>query len=249
MRYFICLLLVMGSIEGFSESKSSLAEGLYDSGKYHEASEMYYRAIVEGEAPRHALLYNLANSYYMQGETAKSVASYLAARKFIPGNPELRANLKTALSKISDKVTAEYPAPAWARVFGFFTYFNPSLWLFGSSLLFFLSALMCLKFYYSNNRDYLFGMFGSLLVCFVLLGGSLFAKSFLVDWAAVGENNTTVYSGTSELSSKLFSLNAGAPVVVEKVHKGWAKVLISSGERGWTEEKKLINFNGLGEGK
>ena len=96
---------------------TSLASGIdyieqgnkaYEQKQYKKATEMYERALRDGESS--LLRYNLGNAYYRLNDRARAVLNYERALKLDPGNGDARFNLKfvNEKSKINETSGSNY---------------------------------------------------------------------------------------------------------------------------------------------
>ena len=73
----------------------------YEKGEYQRAITLYQR-LVEHGCESGPLFYNLANSYFKLGEKGPAVLYYEKARRLIPHDADLKANLAYALSGVEE---------------------------------------------------------------------------------------------------------------------------------------------------
>ncbi len=240
MFKIILFFMVTSSL---SYSQSDAGEDYYDKGDYQKAVDAYELGLVKEENPRWAVLYNLGNAHYQNGDIARALASYLAARKINPGHAGIGYNIKRPLSEISDKLSVEQKLPAWALPLKFFLSAKSDTWLLYSSIFCFIFSLS-LYFYFRNGDDKSKNtLVISGLITLFLLGGCVYTVGFDCEWVVVGSEKVEVYSGPSINSSKLFELKYGAPVISWDVRNKWVKVELSTGDRGWLKQDSLISYN------
>jgi hypothetical protein len=70
----------------------SAANRKYDEGKFQEASGLYESLISDGVTSGN-VYYNLGNAYYKLGKKGKALVNYERARRYIPNNEDLYANI------------------------------------------------------------------------------------------------------------------------------------------------------------
>ena len=87
----------------------------FDQGEYGEAVRLYEEMVGTGTVNGH-LYYNLANAYFRSAKTGQAAAALLAARQYLPRDPDVRANLKHVMSKINDKLEPSIPDETWRSV-------------------------------------------------------------------------------------------------------------------------------------
>lgn len=82
---------------------------------YRQAAALWASLIGE-EYQSGAVLYNIGNAYMRAGEYGRAVAAYRKARRYLPRDPYLDANLKQALAVAPGRLP-EPPVPWWRNVF------------------------------------------------------------------------------------------------------------------------------------
>ncbi len=87
------------------------ANASYEQKDYAKALENYNRILGMG-LESGALYYNIGNSFFKMGKMGYAILFYEKARRFIPQDSDLRANLTYARSLIADSE----PMNSWKRV-------------------------------------------------------------------------------------------------------------------------------------
>lgn len=75
------------------------ANRLYEKGDYAAAAGAYEKLTSTGRASP-ALLFNLGNAYFKNGQIGRAVAAYHRAQQLHPRDPDIRANLKFARAAV-----------------------------------------------------------------------------------------------------------------------------------------------------
>ncbi len=110
-------VLIAALLAGAASAQGDRARAFLDAQRAYEqatspddyaAAASRFRALLAGGAYENgAVLYNLGNAYYRAGELGLAIAAYRQAERHRPGDPELAANLREALSRRVDK----FPPP------------------------------------------------------------------------------------------------------------------------------------------
>ena len=79
------------------------ANDLYSEKNYTKSAQAYESLIDKGVHNGY-LYYNLGNTYIRMGKTGPAVLNYIRARKWIPRDENLEANLKFAIQQTQDKI-------------------------------------------------------------------------------------------------------------------------------------------------
>lgn len=220
------------------------AAGAYDRGDFQVAIdhyETYLQSLPEHKRAPY-VLFNLGNAYYRAGFLGRSIATYLEARRDLPRDQDLKANLSFALSQTKDRLDPY-------RRSGF-------LWLYhftSNELTILFCCLLCLGFV-CLSLFYLSGqlaIFSKLL--FLKIGGFFFlflgAAGYMLIltnnikkeiWSAVLTSESRVFSGPGDKhNAVLFELHEGAPVIVLKREGDWLQILLSDEKKGWINKDQL----------
>lgn len=77
---------------------------LYQAGDYRGALDNYLRIVSVG-LESGDLYYNIGNCYFKLGELGRAILYYERARRLLPRDPDVRANLELARSLTADEIT------------------------------------------------------------------------------------------------------------------------------------------------
>ena len=110
------------------------ANGFYQKGEYNKAADIYQQMITSGYKSGN-LYYNLGNTYYKLGQKGMAILYYEKAKRLIPGDADLKANLAYVRDKTDQAVKG-----AWYHELGQFLAYLTTLDLLTviSSILFFI---------------------------------------------------------------------------------------------------------------
>ena len=203
----------------------------------HATAIKAYEALIseEGLVNGH-LFYNLGIAYFRSGETGDAVSAFLAARRFLPRDPDVAANLRFALTKIADKLDADKPREARNSISSVLDKVTArELALTLGILVGLIGLALALSLTVRAVGPFRNGVLGSLIFP-LLIAGLLTAKLQQPEiWGAVNTTaNAAVYSGPSEQNTKVFELHDGAPVLItERGTSGYLRILLSDGKSGW----------------
>jgi tetratricopeptide (TPR) repeat protein len=90
--FFLSLVSLFASA---AEPDFESANRLYEKGDYAGAATAYQSLFQTGRASP-ALLFNLGNAYFKNGQVGKAIAAYRQAEELAPRDPDIRANLNFA---------------------------------------------------------------------------------------------------------------------------------------------------------
>jgi tetratricopeptide (TPR) repeat protein len=207
---------------------------LYDDGRYDEAIQSYEALLVQDPRRGH-VLYNIGNAYFKAGKKGASLGAYLAARRLLPRNPDLKANINYLETFTEDRLTSEASKPIWLSAFFWTSSLNFKESAYLASLVFGLALMLIgLAFFLPKSRGIFLAASAASALIAIILGVGLWAHHEADhDWGAVSVPSVEVFSGKGKGAAVVFKLREGAPVMVLEEEGSWVKVQISDGKKGW----------------
>lgn len=252
-RWLVALCLTLSALASLSVRAAPVtpplaeAEAAFDQGDFAKALQLYETAAANGPVNGH-VYYNLGLAAHRQGKVGEAMAAFLAARRFLPRDPDTAANLRFILRSVPDKLEAEQPKSTALRL----AFWVPALtvreWAYWTAFLAaavggFLSICILLP-----RLKHLRLLALGLAILPLISGLSLAIKCQHDDvWAAVGAPTVKVYAGPGTKHPVLFELKEGAPLRIdEQVAGGFYRVELSDGKRGWIAVDQVQVFGPLG---
>src|SRR6266699_3597580 len=106
MTRLILLLWCAWSVARAEDASTAFdqANSLYEEGKFTEAAAAYEKMLQQGRASP-ALYFNLGNAFFKAGQVGRAVLNYRLAERLAPRDPDIRANLKFARSRVATSAT------------------------------------------------------------------------------------------------------------------------------------------------
>ena len=218
----------------------------YQEGDYAGAVELYER-ILESGLESGELHYNLGNAWFRLGELGPAILHYERARRIMPRDDDLRANLELARSLTVDQVT---PLP------GFWLFRVVRWWvdlLSRPALLTvvtgtWLTAMLALIVAVCGRGDSLLvwsrrtaAAAGALALVF---GLSLVARELAVgqpDEAVIMAEEAAVHSAPSDDEALfIFTVHEGTKVRIERRSEAWVEIVLEDGQIGWVRSGQLV---------
>jgi tetratricopeptide (TPR) repeat protein len=210
------------------------AQSAFDAGEYRQSATLYEQLLEQGVRSG-AIYYNLGNAWTKADEPVRAVAAYYHAKRYIPNDPHLNANLQTVLA--SNGGTMPSPESSfvdllffWQNRVGFHVKIWSSLVLTG--LTFFGGVLFLFR---QSKRLKRF-----------LIGSAIFSAIALAsvgyDWyrfEGVEQVMVTAHvlprKGNSEQYEPAFvaPIPFGALAVVLDERSDWYFLRFASGQEGW----------------
>ncbi len=255
----ILLLLILLSFPGFEqpacgspkgnvsnpETLFSEANSAYQKADFLKAVELYERLYDAGYFNGN-LLYNLGNTYFKLGAKGRAILYYERAKRLIPGDADLKANLNYALADVQEGV------PDWKREFlGFLTGIAPvdqlaitgSIWFFGLIILVIFRIIrpgLIQNLVVGNLKKWWAGV---VYGCAIILI-SLVSLGVLTYWDqsrdhAVAVKGDEVRFEPSPTATLYYHLDEGSRVLILEEKDNWVKLKRVDGKRGWVNKDCL----------
>jgi len=209
------------------------ANALYGEERYTDAAAEYERVLAAG-VESGPLYFNLGNAYFKTGDIGRSVLAYERARRLMPADPDLHANLRFA------REGAEPDAPALvARIL-----FPLATRLASDTLLRLASGLWMLVMLLAITRRLVPALdavgrravvvASALLVVVATSAAYRVLAIDLPSWAVVvARQGATVRFEPSESGTAHFTVPTGAKLRVLSSREQWSQVERTDGTRGW----------------
>lgn len=170
----LALLLTRTQATPVDEAALAAANQLYAAGHYTEAAALYEQMASQG-AVDSAVLYNLGNAYFQQGDLSRAAFNYERALRLAPRDADIRANLALVQAQTADLGTAADGPPALLARWGSWLTLNETAVL-ALGLWFLLTFLLL----WQTPRRRLRGVTLLVLVLFlaagVLLSGRIYVE-------------------------------------------------------------------------
>ncbi|MBB74859.1 MAG: hypothetical protein CMJ75_10140 [Planctomycetaceae bacterium] len=254
MRWALLLVLAAGGAVGCRGAVDATAAQRFDEANQAfaaaESREQFleianrYQAILDQDVVSGAVLYNQGNAWMRAGEAGRAIASYRRALRFRPRDPQLAANLRSALS--STAVPAE-PTPFLGYLFFWQNWLSyPEKFLVTTTL---LSVTLLLGILMR------FSAVGTACRRGALLSGLLWALSLLStgwDWhrferiehGVVVVEEVTARKGNSENYEPAFTeaVREGAEFQVLARRGDWLHIRLGGSGDAWVESRDVVTY-------
>jgi tetratricopeptide (TPR) repeat protein len=238
----IFLLTLFFSLPAFaSENLKEIirANDLHSEKKYSESAQAY-EALIQQGVHNGYIYYNLGNTYIRMGNTGAAILNYIRARKWIPRDENLEANLKFAIQQTQDKI--EFPPSGtlstiffWSEDFNLYEQINFALVL---NFVFWVNLALYLYFRSSFLRIARNALLCFLLLSFFSIGVKLINKTDS-ELGVVLANRVEVKSGRAKDAVTLFQLHEGALVTITGKHENWLEVRLNDEQKGWVPAESM----------
>ncbi|HEY2388021.1 MAG TPA: BatD family protein [Candidatus Binatia bacterium] len=211
---------------------------LYGEERYADAAAEYLRVLAAG-LESGPLYFNLGNAYFRAGDVGHAVLAYERALRLMPGDPDLRANLRFA------RGTEEDEGPLLGRLlFPLATRVTADTLCLVASLLFALLLALRIAARLLPTQGRLATRAATVAaLALVVVGSSAAYRLATVDLPAyavvVAPQGTTVRFEPSAGGTVHFEAKTGNVLRVLVTRERWAQVVRPDGTRGWIETSAI----------
>jgi tetratricopeptide (TPR) repeat protein len=243
-----CLLLVLivlitalpcAAQDDATLTQIAQANSQYAKGQYKEAADLY-QDLVDRGIDNGYLYYNLANAYLRLGKTGPSILNYIRAKKLLPRDESLAANLKYAIQRTEDQLEPQ-ATTGWSTLFFWTRNFNQNehlKFLLTVNLLFWLAlgiwTVRRTEFWSLTRKTFM-----AILIVAVLSFGVKIGTDTEFLPAVVMAQQIEIKSAQGVNNVTLFQLHEGAVVTIIARKNDWVQIELNDGKKGWTQEKYI----------
>ena len=256
-RIFALLTIIFFSAVAYAQSQTDVpiaekdatalwerANAAYNGGDYAAALASYESIAAEGLQSA-ALYYNMANTYFKQGDTAHAILYYRRALRLAPADEDIRHNLEYAEQSTKDIIDEipEFFLFAWMRSVR--DVMGGNAWTILSLLLLVASLIAALVYMLSQRLSMRKAGFYSLVICGVMFclttAFAMSARGVMMNRseAVIMSSSVSIKSSPDRSSTELFVLHEGTTVATGDEVDGWIEVRIADGRKGWIETSRL----------
>ena len=240
----IISLLFILSIGLFADARQHLYEKgnqAYTNGQFEEALTAYQEILNMGYA-NGPLYYNIGNCYYKLGEIGKSILFYERARKRMPANDDLKANLAIARLSVVDQIEPN-PDFILLQAMHAFLYLIPKplqltltlcvyvLWM--AALIVFLLSRSAFRQFIFRRLTWIFGILFLILVLSFM--GRLVDEKRTVEAIILVDKVDVMSAPAVGGSETLFSLHEGTKVRCDRSTDEWVEIILPDRKVGWVK--------------
>lgn len=248
IRNITLILLIFIPSLTFAQSSASDAAEAYRNNDFVKSIQLYEQVVAQGiyeNRESSEIYYNLGNSYFRNGETAKAILNYERALLLNPGDSDIRHNLRFARTRLEDKIDASdkfflnnwinelmnlYSSNKWANIgIGFFIAFIISLGAY-----FFINKIWVRKSGFYSAIVFLILMIVSNSFAFTQKNSRINRKTGIIMAASA-----SIMTSPDANSQELFRLHEGTKVRVKKSDSNWIEIEIANGSVGWTSKENI----------
>ena len=243
MRSFVLLVaLVLKSFFLLADDNSLFkqANEAYKKNQYDSALTTY-KKLEAKKLEGVELFYNMANCYYKLNQLGYAIAYYEKAYRLDPTDEDIKANLRLANARITDKINIEEKGlSAWFKSVTYlfsadrFASLGLTLWVLG------FTGLILLAFkIVKTGKFYFIGLIftGSLLL---ILGFIQYKSITKKSKAVIIASSVQIKTQPNEESKSVYNLHEGTKVNLHGQSDEWYEISIDNENYGWIKASDLI---------
>tara|TARA_R110000868_G_scaffold378396_3_gene643854 strand:+ start:174 stop:920 length:747 start_codon:yes stop_codon:yes gene_type:complete len=242
------LILLSFSILLFLPAGLMAQKELFEAGNRAYQAEDFIKAIslydsvLQSGKENAALHYNLANSYFKEGNIGKSILHYEKALKLKPQDAEIQNNLEIARQKTIDRFE-EVPENLFqASRLAIISLLSPDNWARVALFAFLLATI--------GFALYLFSQYLRLGFITIISGLGITLLALILAWSHQNylnhnqgvillEDSSYVKSGPSESADDVFILHEGTKALRLEQFESWSKIKLPDGKLGWLLSEEI----------
>ena len=219
------------------------ANALYERGEYGKAAEEYLKMADAGLEGGN-LYYNAGNCFFKLGKIGYAILYYEKAKRYMPGDSDLRSNLEYARSFTRDGANPDRPRNVFTRVIGRPFRGVATGRIFVIMLIFYLTAI-ALGMLYMLRPSLMKKM--HVLTFAVILGwvfsltafGARYYKEEVVRHGIIIQKEAECKYEPIEKSSSYYRVHEGEKVAVTAARNGWKRIRRADGKMGWIQKEAV----------
>ncbi len=204
---------------------------------YVEAAKQYGYLVEEENLSNGYLFYTVGNSWFMAGDVGRAILNYRRAELYIPGNADLKHNLKIALGTRTDLIPPKEPHPLVAKLLGWHLNTSTFLrwWLFATCWLLFWGAWFWMA--RTTQKEARITAFASGVLSALLLGS--LTTEFILNQKAqpgvitAGEVLARKGDGDMYVPAFLEPLHSGTEFKELEKRGNWLHIRLADGQTCW----------------
>jgi len=247
--FILCIPLICFGCSAVSPERLQTfqdAQSAFDAENYRQAVTLYEQVLDQGMQSG-AVYYNLGNAWVKAEEPVRAVAAYYLAKRYIPNDPHLNANLQAVLTSNGGTIPPPDSSLAgylffWQNWIGYHTKIWCSIAL---AALTFLSGVLYLYRQSKRFKHYLIGLSIFAAIAFASVGYDWYRFEHIEQIIVTA--NALPRKGNSEQYEPAFvtPIPFGTLAVILDERSGWYLLRFPNGQEGWLPQEQAVRLLAL----
>lgn len=217
---------------------------LYREARYEQAIEAY-ESILESGLESGSVYYNIGNCHYKLNRIGPAILYYERAARWMPNDPDLRANLELANLAVVDRIEPVRPFFLLRFSRRFIRLLSAEEWIGLTAVLYLIFMMFTILWIIArkSRARRLFSRFGAATAILCLLAGLALLARLRSDARSVAavimRPEVVVMSGPGEETMEIFTLHEGTRVSLDMRSGEWVEIILADGKVGWVRAEVL----------
>lgn len=241
--FFAAAVIASSALAGMQDTDFNEGNKLYRDENYAGAINAYNKVLFGGYESGE-LYFNLGNAYFRNGNLGLAILNYEKARRFLPGDKDLKANLQIANSRVADKI--ETPRLAiWGVFFSVREMTTLGGWGKLTFILFLFGLAGTAVYYYLPRGKWKKLIFTAIIpvFCLFIAAAAFFAwkwnREANVKEMIVLSEKVEITAAPDDGAKGLFLLHEGVKVRALQELPPWVEISLPDGKKGWVKTESL----------
>jgi tetratricopeptide (TPR) repeat protein len=216
------------------------ANQCYKDENYPKAISMYQQ-IIDSGIKNGVVFYNLGNALLKDGQLGKAILSYERAKRLLPRDKDIKANLEYANLLTIDKIK-EKKGIIKTLTYKFHHLLNINEQTLGLFIIYLVITFLIILYIFVEKKNIrrLFITLGIILISYFFISLiSLFIKIHSVrqaNEAIIIVSKVEVKSGPEDELETLFFIHEGTKVKIGEIRDNWYQIELLDGKIGWIKD-------------
>jgi len=212
------------------------ANALYEKGDYANAVEGY-KSLLDSGIESGNLYYNIGNAFFKLGKLGYAILNYERARRLIPQDSDLKANLDYARSLAGDEARQKNPIFRIIKLpFRYLSMNNLTLTVCAIYLLTILLLVVSILNRLLAKRIRFLTIFFSGIFVFALAAFAIrYYEEEVLKYGVIVEKEVECKYEPIDKSTTYYSLGEGSKIIILKVRNDWCQIKRLDGKIAWVK--------------
>jgi tetratricopeptide (TPR) repeat protein len=215
----------------------------YESRDYDKATEGYAAILESGGLESGNLYYNIGNAFLKMGRLGQAILCYERAKRLIPHDSDLKANLDYARSLAENTGDRARGAFILNAINAVFELYSLRAVIFSATFLYLLLLLLggifTAKPFLARRFRALLILVGALFILNLTALASRYFNERILKYGIVVQDKVECKYEPIEKSTTYYTLREGGDVLILATRNGWRQIRRPDGKIGWVKKEAV----------